>query len=358
MFFIHYNKFFILFKDIRVIHYLLAGLFFFSLECIAKRYLLVACSESDEICFVDLSNPKNDPEKVKVGVRPRNVVFGKFHNLAFSGNCYDSNLSVIEIDSKKVIATIPVGSFPWGMRLSPDGKKIYTCNLGDNTISVVDALSLKNIGTIPVGFMPWSIKVTPDQKNALVTCFKDNTVQVIDLQKNKVTQTLKVGKSPRSIKLNPEGDRAYVINFNSNDLSVLQRSQDGHWQVLEKNLPLGVHPMGMMISGDGKKAFIMHRGEEGVWVLELETMKVLQKKIFYDNHFSGIAFDNESQLLYLSRMSENSITVIDTKTMEIAGRMDIEYGPKGLAYFDTEKNTSSSVKTVSQALRSLTQGSK
>src|SRR5262245_27774908 len=46
--------------------------------------------------------------------------------------------------------TIPVGTRPAGLAVSPDGNQVYVANWGDSTISVVDISSSTVIGTIPV----------------------------------------------------------------------------------------------------------------------------------------------------------------------------------------------------------------
>ena len=329
-------------------------LFILATYCFSNRYLLIVCSESDEVCFLNLDDPKTDMEKIKVGTRPRNIVVNHNEGLAFVSNSYDGTVGVLDLKEKKVKETITVGSFPWGIKQSPDGKKLFVCNLGDNTLSVIDTGTLKVIATVSVGSMPWSVKISPCQQEALVTCFKDSTVHVLNIESGRVTQVVKVGKSPRSIKLDPTGKKAYVLNFNSHDMSVLTLDPDLKWKCHEKSLLLGRHPMGMMITQDGKTAYVTHRGPDGVWAIDLESMEVIKKKIFHDDHFSGIAYDGTEKLLYLSRMSENSITMIDTKTMEIIGRLDIEYGPKGLAYYDENQLAQQkSSLTVTQALRSL-----
>jgi YVTN family beta-propeller protein len=54
-------------------------------------------------------------------------------------------------------ATIGVGKRVWGLALSRDGTRLYTCNGLDNTVSVVDTTSQKVVTTIPVGQRPWGV---------------------------------------------------------------------------------------------------------------------------------------------------------------------------------------------------------
>jgi len=56
-----------------------------------------------------------------------------------------------------VVALIPVGQRPWGIALSPDGRKLYTANGISNDVSVVDTATNKVITTIKAGDGPWGI---------------------------------------------------------------------------------------------------------------------------------------------------------------------------------------------------------
>jgi YVTN family beta-propeller protein len=52
---------------------------------------------------------------------------------------------------------IPVGKRPWGIALSPDGRKIYTANGVSNDVSVIDTNTNQVIATIKAGDGPWGI---------------------------------------------------------------------------------------------------------------------------------------------------------------------------------------------------------
>ncbi|PEQ46184.1 YncE family protein, partial [Bacillus cereus] len=77
-----------------------------------------------------------------------------------------------------VTATIPVGSFPTGVAITPDGNFAYVTNLGD--VSVIDTSTNTVIATVPVGSSPFCVAITPDGNFAYVTNNIDDTVSVID----------------------------------------------------------------------------------------------------------------------------------------------------------------------------------
>ena len=56
---------------------------------------------------------------------------------AYITNNQSNNVSVIDTRTNEVTATVPVGAGPWGVAVSPDGRKVYTANWY-YTVSVID----------------------------------------------------------------------------------------------------------------------------------------------------------------------------------------------------------------------------
>jgi YVTN family beta-propeller protein len=54
-----------------------------------------------------------------------------------------------------------VGSRPWGIAVSADGKSIFTANGPSNDVSVVDATTGKVEKRIKTGGLPWGLLLAP-----------------------------------------------------------------------------------------------------------------------------------------------------------------------------------------------------
>ena len=73
---------------------------------------------------------------------------------AYVTNERSNDLSVIDSATDKVIATIPVGERPRGIRLSPDGQRVYVALGDEDRIAVVDTTSLQVVEKISAGTDP------------------------------------------------------------------------------------------------------------------------------------------------------------------------------------------------------------
>jgi YVTN family beta-propeller protein len=77
----------------------------------------------------------------------------------YAANGRTSTVSVVNLVTGSLAATIKVGRRPWGIALSRDGKRAYTANGLSNDVSVIDLASRRVIASIKVGDKPWGVAV-------------------------------------------------------------------------------------------------------------------------------------------------------------------------------------------------------
>lgn len=71
-------------------------------------------------------------------------------------------------DAAEGATAIPVGAQPLGTGISPDGHRLYVANSGDATVSVVDIPSSTVIATVPTLVNPTTVAVSPDGSSVWV----------------------------------------------------------------------------------------------------------------------------------------------------------------------------------------------
>ncbi len=115
----------------------------------------IACGGVDEVVVVDLSKAL---ELVKRTPREKR-------------NRLRSKLS---LSRQFLAARIPVGTNPYGLAASPDGKRIYVANHLGNSVSVLDVATHQVVGTIDVGSAPAMSKLRRGEIlfNSAALCFQ------------------------------------------------------------------------------------------------------------------------------------------------------------------------------------------
>jgi YVTN family beta-propeller protein len=115
---------------------------------------------------------------------------------AYITNSGDGTVSVIDTATNTVTATIPVGSDPLGVVVTPDGSKVYVANTLSGTVSVIDTTTnpyenpVSTISLSGIGGTPTGVAVSPDGSKVYVANSGNNTVSVIDTASNTVISTI------------------------------------------------------------------------------------------------------------------------------------------------------------------------
>ena len=177
---------------------------------------------------------------IRVGDGPFGVAVTPDGKRAYVANELDGTISVIDVDTKSptfhtVLETIDIGAFPTGVAVTPDGTKVYVGHLtplGTDvpaTLTIIDVATnqVKIIEFQPQGFpRPPAIGMMPILNQAYVTGVAlDNeggqSVSVIDVLTDEVIDTIEVGARPTGVTFHPDGDRAFVANSGSESFSVI-----------------------------------------------------------------------------------------------------------------------------------------
>ena len=151
---------------------------------------------------------------------------------AYVANVNSSTVSVIDTANNSVVTTITVGTYPYGVAVSPDGSRVYVTNqcasssCTNGTVSVIDTASGLTT-SIGVGTNPIGVVVSPDGSRVYVTNYGSNTVSVIDTATDQVTGSpIPVGSGPVGVAVSPDGSRVFVANANSNTVSVIDTANN------------------------------------------------------------------------------------------------------------------------------------
>ena len=86
---------------------------------------------------------------------------------------------MINPTTNTVTATIPVGSDPQGVAVSPETGDVYVTNFGDGTVSVINPATNTVTATIPDSTNVFGVAVSPETGDVYVTNFTTTTVSVI-----------------------------------------------------------------------------------------------------------------------------------------------------------------------------------
>lgn len=106
---------------------------------------------------------------------------------------------------------VSVGKGAEGFDISPDGRQLWAANAGDGSISVVDLASKQVTATIPAGINAANrLKFTPDGRLVFVSLLNGPEIVVLDAASHAVTKRIHSGRGAEGIQMEPGGVHAYV----------------------------------------------------------------------------------------------------------------------------------------------------
>lgn len=117
------------------------------------------------------------------------------HKQAWVANAWDGTLSVIDIDAKKVTATLAANARGANrLKFTPDGK-LALISAGPELV-IFDVATKKEVKRLTIGHGSGGVLIQPDNQRAYVACSADNYVIVLDLKTLAITGHIQAGGNP------------------------------------------------------------------------------------------------------------------------------------------------------------------
>lgn len=120
-------------------------------------------------------------------------------------------LSIVDLAAGKEVAFVETGRGAATVVVSADGSRVYVANSNDDTVSVVDPaaqrelreMPVKPVESLPFGSMPAGLALTPGGERLLVACTGNNAVAVLRTADGAIEGWLNTGWRPVAVAVVP-----------------------------------------------------------------------------------------------------------------------------------------------------------
>ena len=242
-------------------------------------------------------------------------------------------IGVVDIATQSVVTVIQGGTDPEQVALSVDGTRLYVANEDAGTTSVVDIETGEITATLEVGDEPEGVTASPDGRFVYVTSEQESQVSVIDVATNEVVEQFEVGPRPRASAFSPDSSRAYVTSENGGSLSIIDTAS--HEVVASVDVPGDPsRPMGVTVSPDGSLVYVS-TGRGGTVVALDAARGGSRGSATVGQRPWGIALSPDGSLLYTANGPSNDVSVVDTATMMVVTTIPVGESPWGVAVVDS-----------------------
>ena len=154
----------------------------------------------------------------------------------------------------RVLATVPAGREPEGVRVSPNGRWVLVTSEEDNTVTIVDAKSYAILGKATVGTRPRDLAFSADSASAYVTGEGDASVHRIALPGGAPATEffkLRAQARPMGIALDTGRGRLLLGTGRAGTVAVLDLAGPS----LVTEVACGGRPWGVALGGGGRHLF-------------------------------------------------------------------------------------------------------
>jgi YVTN family beta-propeller protein len=264
--------------------------------------------------------------------------------LAYVSDEAGGNVAVVDVSRAEVVASIPVGKRPRGVKLSPDRKLLYVALSGSprggpgvdesklpppdrsaDGIAVVDVATRKVLKVIPSGQDPETFDIAPDGKTLYVSNEETAELTAVELPSGRISGTAHVGREPEGVTVRPDGKAVYVTSEQDGEVTAL----DPQTLVVTAHMPAGPRPRSVVFARDGVTAFVTDEMGGKLTVLDTQAKQPVGEIPLHEDSPThtgprpmGAVLSPDGKLLYVSCGRGGSVAIVDTATRKQVRSLD------------------------------------
>ncbi len=244
--------------------------------------------------------------------------------LAIVLNSGEATVSLIDMPTRKVIKTVPVGKEPHHLMMAPDQKTLLIANAAGNDVALMNPISGELTGKIPDIIDPYQIGYSPNHKWFIANGNRLDRVDIYRAQDTdlKLAKSIKLGKTPSHIAFTSDSKTAFITLQDSNELAAI----DLDAQTVLWKMPTGKVPAGIWMTPGDQYLLIGITGEDNVQVIDWKSHKEV-KRIFTGKGAHNFRPLGDKKHVFLSNRIASTISLINMQTLEKEG--DITGLPSG-----------------------------
>ena len=226
--------------------------------------------------------------------------FDPASGLLYISHMNADHLVVFNVRTRKVVANLPGFTRVHGVLVVPQLDRVYASATGDRQVLAVDAGTLKIVGRAGPIEYPDGIACAPRLKRVFVSDEHGGADAVIDARSNSLIAKIPLGGGAGNTVYDPRTGNILVAVHHLDQLVTIDPARAVILHRLD--LPGIADPHGIALDNDAHLAFVAGEANHSLAVVDLTSMKVLDKTQVGDDP-DVLAFDPGLRRLYVAAES-------------------------------------------------------
>jgi len=281
-------------------------------------------------------------KEVHVGRSPMKMTIEEGH--LYVSSLGEREVSVIDIRTDEVVKTITTSAGAVAVEAVLESDVLYVATFESGGIDVYELSTGKYVKTIDLPDSEITVWHSPgDDRQEYLTLvtggvaldhmhgtgilyvanYNANYIAAIDTKTNEVLEKIPVSRHPYALKVDQFTGKVLVASLAGNEITFLSPIEEGGkiTHTISSTLKTGTAPWGIAIDEMEHLAYITHRGEHHVAVLNTIDEKMIDS-IYVGDDTQAISVDSEEHQIYVTYLQQNKIAKIDGRTNQIVGTIE------------------------------------
>jgi YVTN family beta-propeller protein len=262
------------------------------------------------------------------------------HSMLYVANSQGDDVTVIDLPTQKVVATIKVGPVVHGVCAPADGRHAYVTIESEHALKVVDTRTNTVTGTIALPGQPNECAATSDGRYVVVPLLAPaNSAVVVDTAQNQIVKTFEV-RHPHNC-FTPEGGSNTIVYCEARDNYFIRRIDLAKMEITN-DVKVAGDPRPFIVTADEKTLYTALSGFHGVAVVDiphqtmaqfaLPPMPWMDCKVEPPNTpVHGIALTADGKKLWITSVADSGLYVYDLATKKLSKKITVGACPNWIS---------------------------
>jgi len=246
----------------------------------------------------------------------------------------ENALAIVDPESGKAVGRVPTGEGPHEIVASSDGKFAFVTNYGEReggtTLSMIDLAAQKETRRVALGALRRPHGAIFADGKVYFTAEANKLIARYDPAADRVDWMMGTGQEyTHMLVASKDLRQVFTANIGSDSVTAIERTADGNgWK--ETQIAVGKGPEGIDLSPDGKEVWAANSQSGTISIIDAMTHKVLHALDVKTKHSNRLKFTLDGTLALVSDAGSDDVVVVDVASRKERGRIKVGRVPLGI----------------------------